>query len=279
MSDSELIDAQTAVELLGCTPDELQEKIATKELRAFRSGGQMKFRREDVEELRASRSTEPTIILPSTRKPGASGILQALNDDLAMPQQQPAPIASQTNYGGFQGDPSGTQPIVIDDLDILPVSQDGMTTQDMTAAHTAVQQPIGGDDLTVVDANMTVVDDLDHTVIDDMDQQVGNAGANRSAVQRVTRTQTRADVVPSARKAQAVYVKSPSNPIMSICLIITTLILSYAFAVMLTHVMYDPYQTVQLPNGETSGERYVPGFIQWGADQFKTIMYESKTGK
>ncbi|HTL52828.1 MAG TPA: excisionase family DNA-binding protein [Planctomycetota bacterium] len=275
MSDSELIDAQTAVELLGCTPEELQEKIANKELRAFRSGGQMKFRREDVEEMRASRSTEPTIILPSTRKPGASGILQALNDDLAMPQQAPAPIAAPvTNYGGFQGDPSGTQPIVIDDLDILPVSQDGMTTQDMTAAHTAVQNPIGGDDLTVVDANMTVVDDLDHTVIDEMDQPGVRAG--QSAVQRVTRTQTRADVVPSARRAQAIYVKSPSNPIMSICLVITTLILSYAFAVMLTHVMYDPYQTVQLPNGETSGERYIPGFVQWGTDQFKTIMYESK---
>lgn len=277
MSDSELIDAQTAVELLGCTPDELQDKVANKELRAFRSGGQMKFRREDVEELRASRSTEPTIILPSTRKPGASGILQALNDDLAMPQQQPEPIAAATNYGSFSGDPSGTQPIVIDDLDILPVSQDGMTTQDMTAAHTAVQQPIGGDDLTVMDPSMTVVDDLDHTVIDDMDQQVSTAA--RSSVQRVTRTQTRQEVVPSARKAQAVYVKSPSNPIMSIALIVTTLILSYAFAVMLTHAMYAPYQEVQLPNGVRSGERYVPGFVQWGADQFKTLMYESKAGK
>ncbi|MGH7145494.1 MAG: helix-turn-helix domain-containing protein [Planctomycetota bacterium] len=277
MSDSELIDAQTAVEMLGCTPEELQEKIANKELRAFRSGGQMKFRREDVDELRASRSTEPTIILPSTRKPGASGILQALNDDLAAPLQEPA--APVTNYGSFSNDPSGTQPIVIDDLDILPVSQDGMTTQDMTAAHTAVQQPIDADDLTVMDPSMTVVDgDLDHTVIEDMDQQVQTAG--RSAVQRVTRTQTRADaVVPSARRAQAVYVKSPSNPLTSIVLVLTTLVLSYVFAVMLTLVLYSPYQTVQLPNGEASGARYVPGFVQWGIDGWKTFMYEHTKGK
>lgn len=51
---------------LEVSEDDLKRMVSEGELRAFRDENKMKFRKEDVENLKKGRITEPTIILPST---------------------------------------------------------------------------------------------------------------------------------------------------------------------------------------------------------------------
>jgi hypothetical protein len=58
---------------LNVDEDELKRMVSEGELRAFRSENKMKFKAEDVENLKKGRVSEPTVILPSTPTP-PSGI-------------------------------------------------------------------------------------------------------------------------------------------------------------------------------------------------------------
>ena len=80
MAGAELIDAREAMDLLNINENELQTLVARGTLRAFRSAGTMKFRREDVLGIKTEKQTDPTIIIPAAggKKPGASGILSAV---------------------------------------------------------------------------------------------------------------------------------------------------------------------------------------------------------
>ena len=65
MPERDMVDFQSALAELQISEPELQDLIARGDLRAFRSGGQMKFRRSDVESVKRERATEPTIIIPA----------------------------------------------------------------------------------------------------------------------------------------------------------------------------------------------------------------------
>src|SRR5476649_2011786 len=80
MAEGELLDAREAMQILGINENELQTLVAKGSLRAFRSAGTMKFRRDDVVGMKTEKQTDPTIIIPAAggRKPGASGILSAV---------------------------------------------------------------------------------------------------------------------------------------------------------------------------------------------------------
>ena len=56
---------------LDLSEDDLKRMVSEGELRAFRDENKMKFKREDVQNLRKGHVSEPTIILPST--PGSQG--------------------------------------------------------------------------------------------------------------------------------------------------------------------------------------------------------------
>jgi len=58
---------------LNVDEDELKRMVSEGELRAFRSENKMKFKAEDVDNLKKGRVSEPTVILPSTPTP-PSGI-------------------------------------------------------------------------------------------------------------------------------------------------------------------------------------------------------------
>lgn len=54
---------------LNVDEEELKRMVSEGELRAFRSENKMKFKREDVENIRKGRVAEPTVILPSSPTP------------------------------------------------------------------------------------------------------------------------------------------------------------------------------------------------------------------
>src|SRR5476649_2421391 len=93
MAEGELLDAREAMNILGINENELQTLVARGDLRAFRSAGTMKFRRDDVSSLKSEKGTEPTIIIPAAgaKKTGGSGILPALG---GAPSKPPSRVAS-----------------------------------------------------------------------------------------------------------------------------------------------------------------------------------------
>ena len=59
----EYMTFQDVLEALQIDEEELKRLVSTAELRGFRAGSSMKFKRQDVMDLKQGRETEPTIIL------------------------------------------------------------------------------------------------------------------------------------------------------------------------------------------------------------------------
>jgi len=70
---------------LELSEEDLKRMVSEGELRAFRDENKMKFKVEDVEQLKKGRITEPTIILPST--PGATQDDTVLDLDVSQESQ------------------------------------------------------------------------------------------------------------------------------------------------------------------------------------------------
>jgi hypothetical protein len=99
--------------------DELKRMVSEGELRAFRSENKMKFKKEDVENLKKGRVSEPTVILPSAPTPpqGVPAVDDtALELDLGpdvseekRPTEELLPKAKTS---------AGEEPLVFDDTDV-----------------------------------------------------------------------------------------------------------------------------------------------------------------
>ncbi|MGE3163723.1 MAG: hypothetical protein AB7O52_02350 [Planctomycetota bacterium] len=62
----EMLSYREAQRELRLTDDELNDLVASGELRGFRDGDEIRFKRDDVQSLKKSRETEPTIVLSET---------------------------------------------------------------------------------------------------------------------------------------------------------------------------------------------------------------------
>src|SRR5437016_5682118 len=124
MADGELLDAREAMQILGINENELQTLVARGELRAFRSAGTMKFRRDDVGALKAEKGTEPTIIIPAAgaKKTGGCGILPTVGAPKPATRTAPA-------VGRATDNPTGE--IVLEDIELMP-TDDAAGTQQVT---------------------------------------------------------------------------------------------------------------------------------------------------
>jgi hypothetical protein len=89
--------------------------VSEGELRAFRDENKMKFKREDVDNLKKGRITEPTIILPST--PGAGQDETVLDLDI---QEEQASLAEAAG-GADETAPPSTE---TDDLLLAPTADE-----------------------------------------------------------------------------------------------------------------------------------------------------------
>jgi hypothetical protein len=265
MANGELIDAREAMEMLGIAETDLQNLVARGDLRAFRSAGTMKFRRDDVMALKQEKGTEPTIIIPAagTRKPGQSGILTAVG---APQHAAPAP------------DTNATDQIILDDIE-LQQPAGGLETQQQTV----VSAPVGAADArTIVEPGVGAAQTGEMTVVDSAPDQaqvgtgpaapvrqrtgsgagqkvgsrVGSAVGASPAVSRV-----RAPSVPVARRTATVYEPKTSHPLFTAAIIVNSAVMIFAACVLATLALAGTYN----PNAadpRVVGTRIIPPYLR-----------------
>jgi len=246
MANGDMIDFTQALAELQMSDSELQNLIARGDLRAFRSGGTMKFRRGDILKLKQERATEPTIIIPaadaSNMGLGSRGtslnmdVPQDLGIDESAATVVPEPTAggaAPTVDLGRAG--SGTEEIVFDDsdLDMMPMDDASAATSDVTVA---AEEPVT------------------------LAMPSAEAVPLRSAPRRASRAEEGA---VSARRSQAVYAKDPANPFFTACLVLTCVVsifIGSIFGVILWKGYFN----------EKMASKFVPGYLRGMQESAKT---------
>jgi hypothetical protein len=246
----EMVSFEEAMKRLQFTEDELQKLVTSGALRAFRSGGEMKFRAGDLEAVKKERETEPTIIIPAVG--GDDGELRVeMPDDLVVDESAQTVVSS----GGkrSQGAPTvtipedqGTEELVFDDkeLEVLPLEEEAAGTQAAEAA-TVVE---GGGDITVAEGG---------------GDEAAEAGKPPSSRRRAL--SSRVGPAVSRRKSAAFEVRKGS-PIMSTVLMITAVAAVFALCLFGAYMVEDYRAGV----GTESETKYVPGFVQDFFEKTKT---------
>jgi len=262
MADGELLDAREAMSMLGINENELQTLVARGDLRAFRSAGTMKFRRDDVVSLKSEKGTEPTIIIPAASgvRKAASGILPAIPSGHSKPASRVAP-AIQAPYE------SATSDIVLDDIELMP-TDDASVTNQVTAAQSAIDY--GGQtvmesaahggatgSMTIVDGNVGDVSTGPQMAVTGSGRRVAVQGAPAIAAPAMSRV--RAAVAPgvsmaTSKRTLAVYQAKSASPVWTFIAILNTFVFVLAASicgVMMSRGSYD----------KASGERIIPPFL------------------
>ena len=244
MADNELLSARDAMSLLGINENDLQALVARGDLRAFRSGGTMKFRREDVSSLKTEKATEPTIILPAgglRKAPAAASITVA---------QEPVGVA-----------PSSDE-IVLEDVELMPMD-DATSTQQVTL----MQQPASSGMLDAATAIGLPIDSVQETAtieepsLSEPEQTATQPvatvkrGASEAApaVSRVRQTGSGVTVA-SSRRSHAVYQAQKGSWVWTIFLTLTAIVSIYTACiccVVITKGFYD----------KDSRQRVIPPFL------------------
>jgi hypothetical protein len=227
MLSKELIDAREALQLLSISEEELTRRVSSGELRAFRSQGTLKFRREDVLGLKLEHKTDPTIILPASTgtRSSKSGIL--------------TPVAAPVSAP----DPNQTYVLLEDDL-VLP-GELGVESTVGTVIQPAVPTP-----------NETVVE------LPEEQRATGKASAvpaskpisTRSRVNRPGISATRAGLA-KARRIESVYEVKTRHPFLTALLIAQGCAALFALSIFTMYEFKGHYDA-------DANERVIPPFLQ-----------------
>ncbi len=247
----DLIDFNEAKGVLQMDEAELQNLVTRGELRAFRSGGTMKFKRADVEGFKKERETEPTIIIPAEQTaasidaPPTEALQIDLPDDCGIDESAATVVP---------GGDAGTEEIVFDDsdLEILPVDDESASavTSEITVQEAAVGAPSR-----MVEETVEIEED-DIEVEEDYDE---SPSGRRSASSRMSS-------VPS-RRISAAYEAAPGSPAMTAVLIVTAatmIFLGSVFGV----ILWKGYGT---DGGDGTYVKYVPNYLSGLYDAVKEI--------
>jgi hypothetical protein len=249
----EMVSFESAMQELQFTEEELQKLVASGALRAFRSGGEMKFRGSDLEAVKKERETEPTIIIPS------AGIGDALDsgDDLQidMPDDLGIDESAQTVVGAGSDmtaatvsiPEQGTEELVFDDqdLEVLPLEEDAASTQAAEAA-------------TIVESagEITVADGSGVAVLEDESP----SSSRRQLSSRIGSM--------SSRRKSAAYEVRGGNPAWTAMLVLSAAVALFALSILGTTLLKG-YSAGTGPDGQE--EIYIPGFLQGVTDKCKDI--------
>jgi len=257
MADNELLDAREAMQILGINENDLQTLVARGDLRAFRSAGTMKFRRDDISSLKTEKGTEPTIIIPAAGGRKGSGILPAIGH----PMKPASRVGSAVSYPHE----NQTGDIVLDDIELMP-TDDAAHTQQVTIHQSAVND-LGGQ--TVMESAQSTGE---HTIVDNAQTdnvtaaatQLGSgprrsapsapAIANAPAMSRVRAAVSPGVSMATSRRTHAVYQVKTAGPVWTAFMVLNTIVFVLAAsvgAVMISKGSYD----------KDSSERVIPPFL------------------
>ncbi len=289
MADGELLDAREAMSLLGVNESDLQTMVARGSLRAFRSAGTMKFRRDDVLSIKSEKKTDQTIIMPpgvSKVKPG-SGILPTVASNKsprgssrnlpaiktgapAAKAPAPRPAAVDTNTSSDQ--------IILEEFELSPAEGEaGANTQEVTASQSAVDGGVTLVDGGIETGNQTVVEQgvefdpagATASAIAPVAPTPSGSGRHRTpssrindpmalpnapAMSRVRAAVSSSGQTATSKRSQATATARSSHPIMTFILILTAGIYLYTATIV----------GVQLFKGNYDSEthqRVIPPFL------------------
>lgn len=292
MADADLLDAREAMQMLGISENELQNLVARGDLRAFRSAGTMKFRRDDVVAIKSDKGTEPTIIIPAAaQRKGASGILPTVPAPARPPSRIGQAVTAPVPMPPAPVDPgTATSDIMLDDIELMPTDEQHITQQ-VTVAQPAVSADIGGatvlESASAATGEMTVVETgpdaatgpAPAVTASGRRKAISATGAappaGGPAVAAPAMSRVRPAVQPgvsiaTSKRTQAVYQPKSAGPVWTAICVLNTVVLALAasvFGVMLTKGSYDYDPLTQ----SGSKQRIVPPFMS-STSQFK--IYE-----
>lgn len=187
----EYLSFEEVLEELGIDEEELKRLVSQGELRGFRDGRSMKFKRDDVVNLKRGKETEPTIILTDSDQ--AMGIAES-SDELILDESTSDTVL---NIGDIMGQQGTDSEIVFSDsteeFGVSPIDSDP------EAAIPTVEVPAVDDDKGIVesdsDAAMVEVGTSDHAeteqfeLVEDEDETSDVAIApRRTASGRISRS-------------------------------------------------------------------------------------------
>ena len=283
MSDGELLDAREAMSLLGINETDLQTMVARGDLRAFRSAGTMKFRRDDVMNIKTEKKTDPTIPVIPPEKPKAkpgSGILPTVATRTArassknLPTVRPTiPTKPAAAKAATADSGTSSDQIILEEFELAPSEVDPVTsTQQITAQQTAVPGGVTVVDNAVETGNVTVVEPGVDTV--DTASATASAIAPVAVPSQQRKPSSRiAEALPAApamsrvraavsasgqsaasKRAQATAQQRTGHPIMTLVLVLTTGLLLYAATIVGVQMVAGNYN-------EATQQRVIPPFL------------------
>lgn len=301
MSNGDLLDAREAMSMLGINENDLQTLVARGDLRAFRSAGTMKFRRDDVMSLKSEKGTEPTIIIPSASQSGSrterSGILPTVGSASAPPRtdrsgilavnKPPSRVMPKVGSGIAE---NATGEIVLDDIELAPMGDDAANTQHVTVQGSAITDGLGGatvmepaatGEMTLIEHGVSEASTGPAAAVTGSGRRRGvpGSGIHAGAANAPAMSRVRAAVgsnqgvsMATSKRTQAVYQVKSASPIWTFVLILNSVVLllaSSVVAVMMTTGSYD----------KESKERIIPPFLSQNS-QFKVYpwMYDNTPG-
>jgi len=293
MADGELLDAREAMALLGINENELQTLVARGDLRAFRSAGTMKFRRDDVVSVKNEKGTEPTIIIPAQGGRRSSGILPTVGGNTSpRPSSRTLPTVGGKSPSGTAStapqpvapaarastppkkEENATSDILLDPDFELVSPDDGTTTQHVTVQQPAVSHSA---DATIVDTSSALDDSvLEPTVklpspvakseapsgpatsgrkagISSVSSMSPAPGAPAPAMSRV-RAAVSGSQASASRRTQAMLQARTASPIFTAVLILTTIVCMYSATIVSVMMFRGSY------DAETK-QRIIPPFL------------------
>ena len=238
----DMFDFQQALSELQMSEAELQNLVARGDLRAFRSGGTMKFRREDLDTIKGERETEPTIIIP----PGEPSLHDSgpIAIDLGDAEMAAVPVGLEESVGD-----TGMEMAIEDPaLEILPTqeSDDAQSAEEITIiAPDAIDEQEFD---TGTEAEITIVDEESAVPPEAIEDQAPMEPDRRAVSARV-----------SSIRHRAVYEEAHGHPVMSILMALTAAVLFFTlsiFAVWLWKGIWRQHY------GLGGGERFVPSYLE-----------------
>lgn len=144
----EMIGFEEAMRRLQLSEEELQNLVAGGTLRAFRSGGAMKFKAADLDGLKKERETEPTIIIPAAPSAAGGELRVEMPEDLVVDESAQTVVGegSEAATPTVAIPEQGTEELVFDDkeLEVLPLEEEAAGTQAAGEAATVVEDAGAG---------------------------------------------------------------------------------------------------------------------------------------
>jgi len=238
----EMIGFEEAMRRLQLSEGELQNLVTSGTLRAFRSGGETKFKVADLEGLKKERETEPTIIIPAAT--GGEGGGQDIN--VEMPADVVVDESAQTVVGGGESatptvaiPEQGTEELVFDDkeLEVLPLEEEAAGTQAAGEAATVVEETAGAGEITVSDEGS-------------VEEAPKKSGSGRRVV-----SSSRASSI--SRRRSAAFEVRKGSPVFTVVLGVTAAACLFALSVFGV-IVAKGYRSGNPPTDSA----YVPGYLE-----------------